>query len=305
MLKALKYDLKKNIFSINFLLGIVVVFLLICATAYEVSGGDSYLSYPFIKFIFNTDKGLWESNYFYSGVKMFEKGFSNRWTAIFLPIITGISCVPMLCDELNTNTYRMSVIRLGKTNFVLSKFFSAIITAVLIIAIPYIVFAVYCMSVFPTLEFYIQNADSSYAERLTKIFEMQRSGFNQIAGNDNALVTIVGRIVTASIFSAIPCLLAMLLGAVTRNKFVSLSLPVMFYFGITQIMANITNKALEETGNTPATIFFDPTERFFNVEFWFENFTKLGIGYIYLYALAVTVVLFLLFNFVMRRRVGN
>lgn len=305
MLKALRYDLKKNFFSVNFLLGIVVVFLLICATSYEVAGGESYMSYPFLKFIFETDSKLWESNYFYSGVKMFEKGFSNRWTAIFLPVITGIACVPMLCDELNTNTYRMSVIRLGKTNFILSKFFSAIITAVVIIVIPYIIFAVYCMVVFPSLEFYIQNADSGYAEKLVKLFEMQRGGFNKIAGNDNAFITIAGRIMTSSIFSAIPCLLAMLLGAITRNKFVSLSLPVMFYFAVTQIMANVTSKAFENSGKTPGVVFFDPSERFYNVEFWFKEYTNLGIGYIYLYALAVTIVLFILFNFVMRRRVEN
>ena len=117
------------------------------------------------------------------------------------------------------------------------------------------------------------------------------------------VLLFVSRAFTASLFSVIPCLLSMALGALTLNKFVSLSLPVMFYFGLSHIAEDLVNKALGRGADMPLMLFWEAPYRFGDVEVWFERDLKMPLYVMYLYLLAVTVLLYFAFSKAVRKRV--
>lgn len=169
---------------------------------------------------------------------MFSRGFQNQWIPIFMSVLTGIACVPMLCDEINTGNYRMSVIRIGKTRYITSKFISAMITSVIILVIPFIIFGIICWLTFPNKTDYIEFIKSEYSKNINDEFlleQMERelqlvtetlssksSPLNALFGSESRLLFVITRLFTASLYSIIPCLISMCLGAISSNKFVSL-----------------------------------------------------------------------------------
>lgn len=307
MLNAIRTDLKKNILSGGFLLGVGALLLLILLSDCVVYDGSGTMpSYSYLQFVFKTERSLWLSEILYSDIHMFIRGFGNEWLAVFLPMLTGIACVPMLCDELNSNNFRLCVIRRGRGQYIASKLISAALTAMLMVTAAAVMFGLFCLIVFPSPKQCLaaSGAEGRHLEYLRRLVSFEEYPLNALFSSHSRCLVALSRLLTLWLYAVLPCILAMLLGAVTANKFVSMSLPVMGYFGIRQIAISVIENSFKNGGKYPKLWFFDVRSRYSQGETMFSDIMGLPVWTFYLYPIIACVLLGLLFAKVMKRRVS-
>ena len=305
MLNSLRIDLKKNILSANFLLGTGALLLLMLMTSCTVFNGNAdQPNYNYIQFLIHADRNEMMSSYLYSDIYMFIRGFGGEWTAVFLPMLTGLACVPMLCDELNSNNFRMCVTRSGRVRYILSKLCAAMITAVLMIIAVSLIFGLFCLVAFPSPQDYAQLAEGKEQEMLRRSLSFSEYPLNALFGSRSRALVVLSRLLTVSLYSAIPCILTMIMGALTLNKFVSLSVPVMLCFALRQLAVSAIQSSYEEMRDLPKLWFFEVRERFTYGETQFEKVMHLPTAWFYVYPIAVLLLLGMLFYKLMKRRVS-
>lgn len=290
MINAIKSDLRKSFFSINFLLSIIVFIILIFSTGCVLLD-TSTPSYSIAEFIFKTDKSLWLEYSSYSCISIFSQGFANQWIGIFIPFLAAFSCVPVFCDEYNSNYWRHIAERTGFRKYICSKFICSIIISVSLISICYLIFAVVCFSIFP---FPNEYADSVYTADWFNYY-----GFNRIFGSDSVLLFIFGRILTSGLIAQIGGLFCLAVSSVTMSKYVSLGIPVLTYFFFAQVAKPYMYSGKMEDAKF---YFLDNSARFSSVVNWFSDYTGLSLAFAYIYFLLVIAVFFVLYYYVMKRR---
>ena len=95
MINAIKSDLRKSFFSINFLLSIIVFIILIFSTGCVLLD-TSTPSYSIAEFIFKTDKSLWLEYSSYSCISIFFTGVCKPMDRNLYTVFSGIfmcSCI--------------------------------------------------------------------------------------------------------------------------------------------------------------------------------------------------------------------
>ena len=305
MLNSLRFDLKKNIFSAPFLLSTGALFLLMLMTSCTVFNGNAdQPNYNYIQFLIHADHDEMLSSYLYSDICMFIRGFGGEWTAVFLPMLTGLACVPMLCDEVNSNNFRLCVTRSGRRKYILSKLTAALITAVLMIVTVTVIFGLFCLIAFPSPQEYVELAEGKEQEMLRQSFSFSEYPLNALFGSRSRALVVLSRLLTVSLYSALPCILTMITGALTLNKFVSLSVPVMLYFALRQLAVSAIQSSYEGMRNLPKLWFFEVRERFMYGETQFEEIMHLTTAWFYVYPIAALLLLGALFYKLMKRRVS-
>lgn len=308
LIRNISYDLKKNILSLNFLIGIVAVLVMIFFTNCVVFDGETP-NYSYVEFVFKTDRDFWLKNPLYSEVNMFIRGFNSQWLAYFLPVLTGIACVPMLCDELNSTNFRIVCSRCGFKNYIRSKFLSAIITATLIVIIPYIIFGIFCMIAFPDTNEYLSVLSENFPPKMVEFFKssMSLKGYplNNLFDTESRLVFVFGKLFMASCFSSMSCLSAMFFGAFTINKFVSMAFTVLLYFGTSQIVVNHISKSFNSNKQTGIIYILESRGRFYEGELVFEQITGLPLWVMFAYIGLSLITLYILFYITLNRKLRS
>ena len=302
---ALRFDLKKNILSAPFLLGTGALFLLMLMTSCTVFNGNAdQPNYNYIQFLIYADRDEMMSTYLYSDICMFIRGFGGEWTAVFLPMLAGLACVPMLCDEVNSNNFRLCVTRSGRRRYILSKLTAALITAVLMIVAVTVIFGLFCLIAFPSPQEYLYGLEGKQLEAVRNSLSFSEYPLNALFGSRSRALVVLSRLITLSLYSAVPCMLSMIMCALTLNKFVSLSVPVMLYFAVRQLAVSAVQSAYEEMRDLPKLWFFEVRERFMYGETQFEEIMHLPTVWFYVYPIAVLFLLGVLFYRLMKRRVS-
>ena len=305
MLNSLRFDLKKNILSAPFLLGTGALLLLMLMTSCTVFNGDAdQPNYNYIQFLIYADRDEIMSTYLYSDICMFIRGFGGEWTAVFLPMLTGLACVPMLCDEVNSNNFRLCVTRSGRRRYILSKLCAAVITAVLMIVLVTVIFGLFCLIAFPSPREYLSGLEGKQLEAVKSSLSFSEYPLNALFCSRSRALVVLSRLITLSLYSEVPCMLSMIMGALTLNKFVSLSVPVMLYFAVRQLAVSAVQSAYEEMRELPKLWFFEVRERFMYGEAQFEEIMHLPTAWFYVYPIAVLLLLGALFYRLMKRRVS-
>lgn len=303
-IRQLRFDLKKNVFSLHFALAVLVTLALALSGNFTVDAGQDRPAYNFVQFLLHTDKTLWQTSHYYCDAYMFLRGFRSEWQAIFLPAVMGLACVPQLCDEINSGNHRFITSRCGKRTYILSKFAAAALTAALIIFTAYFVFLIVCITIFPApSEYLCAPGNDKHSDYIRAELSFADFPANAFFHSGSRLLLAFSRTLTASLFAVIPCLLSMTLGALTLNKFVSLSLPVMFYFALSHISEDLVNKSFGSEKKLPLMMFYQVPARFGDVERWLERDLEIPLWAMYLYVLAVTALLYLAFSKAIRKRV--
>ena len=303
-ISQLRFDLKKNICSVHFLLAVLVTLVLAMSGNFTVDAGQGRPAYNFVQLLMHTDKSLWQTSHYYCDAYMFLRGFRNEWQAIFLSAVMGLACVPQLCDEINSGNYRFIISRCGKRTYILSKFAAATLTSMLVIFTAYSVFFIICIAVFPAPSEYLSSlGDDKHSGFIRAELSFSDSPANAFFHSGSRLLLAFSRTLTASLFAVLPCLLALVLGALTLNKFVSLSLPVMFYFGLSHISEDLVNKSFGSEKKLPLMLFYQVPARFGDVERWLERDLEIPLWAMYLYIFAVMILLYLAFSKCVRKRV--
>lgn len=292
MFNTLRFDLKKNVLSPGFVLGIISLLILIFSTKCVVFNGDvKQPNYNYIQFVIYAKKDEIMSTYLYSNVQMFIRGFKNEWLAVFLPMITGMVCVPMLCDELNSNNSRMCIIRSNISNAILSKFCAALLSSILMIIIVVSIFGVFCYICFPSLQEYSFNESELMQYPLNHLFDSQK-----------VYLVVIARVITIIIYSMPPCIVALITGALTLNKFVSLSIPVMGYFALQQIAQAAYTFYDDSKAGLSLICFYDISQRLSCGETEFNRLIDLPLFIFYIYPLVILLIWLAVFYKLMEGR---
>lgn len=289
-MRTLRCDLQKTLFSANFLLAAAVMLALIFSTGCVLIDSD-IPQYSIGEFIFKTDRSLWISQSAYSSVNIFAAGFSNRWLGIFVPFLAAFACVPAFCDEYNSNCWRHCIERLGMKKYIISKFLCCITVSFSLIIVCYSIFGVICFCVFP------MPSECYHEPFLRKWYEFY--GYNVLFDSDSILLFAIGRTLTAAMVAIIGGLFCHIVSALTMNKYVSMGIPVLLYF----FFAQIGNKYQYE-GDTAhqIMILLDNSLRFSSLETFLVNNTKCPVWAAFIYFAAVTVLFFIIYYAVMKRR---
>lgn len=305
MLKTLRFDLKKNILSAPFLLGTGALLMLMLMTSCTVFNGEAdQPNYNYIQFLIHSERDEMMSTYLYSDICMFIRGFGGEWTAVFLPMLAGLACVPMLCDEINSNNFRLCVTRSGQRRYIISKLTASLITAVLMIVTAALIFGLFCLIAFPSPQEYLYGLEGKQLEAVRNSLSFSEYPLNALFCSRNRALVVLSRLITLSLYSAVPCMLSMIMGALTLNKFVSLSVPVMLYFAVRQLAVSAVQSAYEEMRDLPKLWFFEVRERFMYGETQFEEIMHLTTAWFYVYPIVVLLLLGVLFYRLMKRRVN-
>ena len=304
-MNTLRFDLKKDILSAPFLLGTGALLLLMLMTSCTVFDGSAdQPNYNYIQFLIYADRKEVMSTFLYSDIHMFIRGFGGEWTAVFLPMLTGLACVPMLCDELNSNSFRLCVTRSGRGRYILSKLGAAVITAMLMMLTAAVIFGLFCLIVFPSPQEYIDAASGTDREMLRQGLTFSEYPLNELFGSRSRALVTFSRLITLMLYSVVPCLLSMLMGALTLNKFVSLSVPVMLYFAARQLAVTAIQNAYEKMEDPPRLWFIDVCDRLAGGEVQFQRIMGLPLFWFYGYPAAVMLLLGAAFYNLMKRRVN-
>lgn len=155
-------------------------------------------------------------------ITVLEKVLSG-WITLFVPIIAAFCFVPMICAEREANAVRFEVFRSGKAKFSSARFLAGTLSGGTAVLIGYLLFSAVIMLLFPginqfdeiTAEF-ISNSSAKYPELLCGLWFY-------------------------GIFWGIP---AMFLTSVIRNKYLIMCIPFFVKYGLSQLSASITSRAL-------------------------------------------------------------
>jgi hypothetical protein len=222
---------------------------------------------------------------------MFAQGFSNQWMGIFIAFLSAFACVPVFCDEYNSNCWRHCVYRVGIRKYILSKFLCSVIISFALVIIGYLIFAIVCFGIFPFPE--------EYAEGVFHRQWYDFYGLNKLFNSDSYLLFVGGRILTEGTVGAVGGLFCLVVSAVTMSKYVSLGIPVLVYFFFAQV---IKPYKYDENPKHLKLWFLDNSWRFSQLETWYTDYVELPLWTAYLYFFGVVLLFLIIYFLVMKRR---
>ena len=286
-------DLKKSLFSVNFLLSAIVLSILVCmSTGSNSSGG--FPDYSILEFFFKADSGLIDSAREFSNTGMFSKGFSNRWTGIFIPFLTAFAYVPVFCDEYRSGCWRHSVERVGIKKYILSKLAVSVTVSFALIVLVYGVYGIICGIKFPG---YLD-----YPEDMMNLSRTYFNSFKKYFGSESYILFVLSRLFHSGLVTVVGGLLSLILSALTMNKNASLALPVLVYFFLAEVSKNCIFNISDDTEWMSKFILLDNSIRFEGIELEYVYYVDKPLWTMYAYFVVVIALLCSAYYFIMRRR---
>lgn len=126
MIKNLKCDLNKTMFSIGSLAAIFVVFLL-CFTENIYIDSSTMQAFSVFEALFKFNRSFVESEASFCSLLVFESTFSG-YSAMFLPVLASFPFVFSQSAERNSGNIRFSIFRTKRLKYYLSKFICAVLS---------------------------------------------------------------------------------------------------------------------------------------------------------------------------------
>ncbi len=143
LMRSLSVDLRKSFFGYGFLLCTLVVFLL-CFASVIYTDGQTGKEYTALEII--ADKSQLP-NIKFSGMSILHISV-NPYLTLFLPVLSSIPFVTLFCAERTGGNLRFIILRTGKIVYCLSKFFSALISGAVTVALGFMLYSVVILCVF-------------------------------------------------------------------------------------------------------------------------------------------------------------
>lgn len=290
MINAVRTDLRKTLCSVNFLLSVIVLNVLIYATVC-VPLDAPLPKYTIGEFIFDVNRSTMLTNRVFSRSEMLVTGFSNQWLGIFISFLAAFICVPVFCDEYNSNCWRHNVERIGIRKYIASKLITGLIVSFVLIAFCFGVYAVICRVMFPS--------HNDYPESVLDLYGYTFNAFKRVFDSDSYMILVLIRIFNAGLVTAAGGLFSLTLGAVTMNKYSAMALPVLIYFFFAQI-----GQDLMFSGDPDKVkfMFLDNSIRISRLEYTYTDYFGKPLWTAYIYFAVIIIILSAVYAFVMKRR---
>ncbi len=233
MHRIIKTDFYKIVTGYGMYLCVLFTIILCFGTSIHIDMMNND-QYSVISSLITFDREFMLSSYDFISINVALKG-AGSWLSMFIPIISAFAYIPLVCDESESKSIRNAVFRSSKLKFYLSRFITAVLSGGFAVMIGYMVFCGMVFILFPgigefpaeTREFYIQYLSDVYPS--TADF-----------GIGSALVIKFAEIFVYGAIAAIP---AILLTAVSKNKYVVLCIPFFIKYALTQTSIKLIAQA--------------------------------------------------------------
>lgn len=292
-MRAFTTDLKKSLFSVNFLLSAIVLIVLICTSVGSTSDWD-FPDYSIWEFFLKADSGLINSAREFSNTEMLVKGFNNQWTGIFIPFLSAFVYVPVFCDEFRSGCWRHNVERVGRKKYILSKLAASITVSFTLIVIVYGIYGIICGIKFP-----------DYLDYPEKMMNLSRSSFNLFKkhfGAESYVLFLLSRLFHSGLVTVVGGLLSLCLSALTMNKNASMALPVLIYFFLAQVAKNCVHSTSDNREALRKFILLNNSHRFWGIELEYIYYVEKPLWTMYAYFAIMILLLCFAYYFIMKRR---
>ena len=233
MHRIIKTDFYKIVTGYGMYLCVLFTIILCFGTSIHIDMMNND-QYSVIRSLITFDREFMLSSYDFISINVALKG-AGSWLSMFIPIISAFAYIPLVCDESESKSIRNAVFRSSKLKFYLLRFITAVLSGGFAVMIGYMVFCGMVFILFPgigefpaeTREFYIQYLSDVYPS--TADF-----------GIGSALVIKFAEIFVYGAIAAIP---AILLTAVSKNKYVVLCIPFFIKYALTQTSVKLIAQA--------------------------------------------------------------
>lgn len=209
MIRVMKYDLEKTLFSAFFLAAILVTFLL-CFMEDIYIEFSTRQAFSVFEALFKFDRAFMENNSDFCSLLVFKKALSG-YSAMFLPILASFPFVFSQSAERNSGNIRFSIFRAKRLKYYLSKFICAVLSGGICIMLGVLIFGIFSNCAFPGLEHY------SY-------FDLEYYAPNGV------LSEIGKKLLSSFIYGSINAIPAFFLSSFCRNRYIILCVPFLMRF---------------------------------------------------------------------------
>lgn len=217
----------------------------------------------------------------------------NGWITMFIPIIGAFTYVPLVCDEFESKAVRNIIFRSSKSRFYSSKFLTACISGGLSVMVGYIISVALIFAFFPNI--------NEYSEELQTIFkESFFSDYSNIIRSCNYSSILLLKCSEVFVYGAFSTVPAILLTAITRNKYLIICIPFFLKYAVTQTCIKLSSKAWSNFENPNKKL-----GRFINIiapDAVLNLFESSEKKLILLYNGGLVVIVFLFYMIIQRRR---
>ncbi|MCM1167742.1 MAG: hypothetical protein NC401_17280 [Ruminococcus sp.] len=174
----------------------------------------------------------------------------NGWLTMFVPVIVSISAVGICVDERKSGMWRFALHRTGRVKYGISGGLFILLSGGLVLLCGYGLFGILAAIMFPPLsEFPAESADF-----FREITFWQWSAMLEIYRWGGLPLCAAARLAEAFFYGAVCSSAAMLLSAVSENKYVVICTPFFLKYGLCQLATALSYKAVEDPMNIDASL---------------------------------------------------
>ena len=172
-----------------------------------------------------------------------------------MPIIAALPFVTAFCNERNTGSIRLNIVRTGKLRYYIGKFVSAVISAGLAVTLGCAVFVAIVYPIFPTVDDCKELSRSFFIE---DNFSMATELWHFFSG--------------AFIYGAVSVLPAFFMSSFVKNHYIITCVPFMLAY-IQKVALNIISQAHMTDTPTKGLSVFDKCSAFYpeNITQWYSE----------------------------------
>lgn len=209
MIKVMKCDLEKTLFSAGFLAAILVTFLL-CFTEDIYIEFSTRQAFSAFESLFKFDRAFMESNSDFCSLSVLKSALYG-YSAMFLPILASFPFVFSQSAERNSGNIRFSIFRGKRLKYYFSKFICAVLSGGICVMLGVLLFGIFSFFAFPGLECYPDLPLEFYAP-------------------NGIFAEIAKKLLSSFIYGCVSTIPAFFLSAFCRNRYIILCVPFLMRF---------------------------------------------------------------------------
>ena len=233
MHRIIKTDFYKIVTGYGMYLCVLFTIILCFGTSIHIDMMNND-QYSVIRSLISFDREFMLSSYDFISINVALKG-AGSWLSMFIPIISAFAYIPLVCDESESKSIRNAVFRSSKLKFYLSRFITAVLSGGFAVMIGYMVFCGMVFILFPGIGEFPAETREFYIQYLSDVYSSTAD-----LGIGSALVIKFAEIFVYGAIAAIP---AILLTAVSKNKYVVLCIPFFIKYALTQTSVKLIAQA--------------------------------------------------------------
>ena len=233
MHRIIKTDFHKIVTGYGMYLCVLFTIILCFGTSIHIDMMNND-QYSVIRSLISFDREFMLSSYDFISINVALKG-AGSWLSMFIPIISAFAYIPLVCDESESKSIRNAVFRSSKLKFYLSRFITAVLSGGFAVMIGYMAFCRMVFILFPGIGEYPAETREFYIQYLSDVYPSTAD-----LGIGSALVIKFAEIFVYGAIAAIP---AILLTAVSKNKYVVLCIPFFIKYALTQTSVKLIAQA--------------------------------------------------------------